>query len=684
MKNLHIFTYDIRGTRVATETVKFARQTGLVTQTHHLLQGIINHQPSIKLAVTQTGARKPYRCQLRIPEGRTVFAQGLSTGFPEYLDKTKSGGKDKELVDYYYEDSINDEGNPIYQSLAKQYTEAIYNAGIRHLILQNANPTVSLLKAEELNHLDAFTAAHLNAVSVIHDTEGYAERLKYIQRRQYKTRINLKFIAISNPVKEALIDLGFKSKDVTVVPNGVDLVQFKELLKRSNQSGAFTKLAQRNRLPLDKKMILVSARRVEHKGHFDVIEATKVLKDRNEFEDFFVAFTGRNMLNTQALNFEKELELAIKEAGLENDIFLLDDLSSEEVAACFDKAYLSVLASTEPEGFAYANIESMLAGTPVITTRIGGPLDYIIHGQTGMFVEPRKPSEIAETISKLNSNPDLYSNIVQKGRLQAENYSLNHMAKGYLNAINKNASSLSNPSTIPQLRKVGEGMHTEVYCHHPCNGLVVQVLKKEHELSVADLTQEFEYLKEAYSSMPHLIPEQKTVVLEETGLVDDILFVKERVYPRSDLSLLSSPVNLFPKTTLREIEQFLRITKELFNRTSQQTSLRYLGSRVPDIIDPELNNLVVDRDNRLRLIDTNKIISTRHLTQLATEGKKLDTKNKKIHTLLLGRLLLLEYKFLQKDILQFQQDDFYQQYLTKEDISILYSKAKDTNVRKIS
>ncbi len=70
---------------------------------------------------------------------------------------------------------------------------------------------------------------------------------------------------------------------------------------------------------------------------------------------------------------------------------------------------------------------------------------------------------------------------------------------------------------------------------------------------------------------------------------------------------------------------------------------------LPDIIDPDWANLVIDSRTRdLTLIDTNRLISTHKLAQLSATGQSLDVKRRRIHALLLRRLMYLDSKYLDK------------------------------------
>ena len=674
---LHIVTYDVRGTFVDTGEHKDYRQTGIVTQTHQLIGGFALMDPEARLAVTQTGVEHPSARYLQTPEGLTVLAQGIDSRFGDYLRDPVTGGKNKTLVTDYYERRVHDPTNPVYRSLASQYAEAVRRADMPNLLLQNPNPIVSLLKAEEYGFLDDLTCGQLNVTGVVHDVEGYEERLGYIQEAFGRTRMDLKLIAVSEFVHRQLIAMGMPAERITKVPNGLDIQRFADRLERARGQQVFDNIAERNGLPRDSKMILIPARRVAHKGHLDVIEAIKTLRDEGKLDDMYVACTGCHMLNTQGLDFEGVIQKAIAEAGLQDRVFCLDDLTDDETAACYDAAFASVLASTEPEGFAYANIKAMLAETPVITTRLGGPLDYIEDGVTGLFVEPRSPQLIADALDLLNRDPELYARIAGQGHAKAAEYTVESMVEGYVAAIASGGSRL--PIRIHTRRifeKLGEGMHTEVYGHVPDNGYVVQTFRPEHALSRDALGLEYDYLVEAYAAMPGLVPKQRLTTSDAFLPLERAALVKERVYsdPTMGTLLNVAAPDLAPKT-LAQLRQFVDITKTLFTQVLSNPDLAGLGSRVPDIIDPEFSNLVIDNRDNLRLVDTNKLISTKHLNGLTEAGAKLDVSNRRIHGLLLRRLMFIESKFFGRTAKQLRADSFYAQYLSSEGFDQLFEQS---------
>lgn len=56
--------------------------------------------------------------------------------------------------------------------------------------------------------------------------------------------------------------------------------------------------------------------------------------------------------------------------------------------------------------------EAMMARTPVVATRSGGIVDSVIDGVTGLLVDERAPSQIAEAVDLLMRDRELRSRLV--------------------------------------------------------------------------------------------------------------------------------------------------------------------------------------------------------------------------------------------------------------------------------
>lgn len=212
--------------------------------------------------------------------------------------------------------------------------------------------------------------------------------------------------------------------------------------------------------------------------------------------------------------------------------------------------------------------------------------------------------------------------------------------------------------------KIGQGVHSEVF-HRPESPFVVQVFKPDcPELTVGKLYREYAYLCAVYAAMPRLIPRQRLVAPRADASLQESVLVKDYIPHDPELALHRvDPARLQPRT-VDQIRRFLRITRGLLTDTRPHPDLGGEASMVPDIIDPDFANLVIDICNgNLTLIDTNRLISTHKLAQLHTAGQPLEVKHRPIHALLLRRLMYLESKYLGSTPAQLVRDPLYAGYL---------------------
>ncbi len=82
------------------------------------------------------------------------------------------------------------------------------------------------------------------------------------------------------------------------------------------------------------------------------------------------------------------------------------------------------------EGFGVAIVEAMAAGRPVVATAVGGIPEVVIHGETGLLVQPNDHQALAEAIEDLLRRPDYARALGIKGQHRArEKFSVERAVK---------------------------------------------------------------------------------------------------------------------------------------------------------------------------------------------------------------------------------------------------------------
>ena len=97
-------------------------------------------------------------------------------------------------------------------------------------------------------------------------------------------------------------------------------------------------------------------------------------------------------------------------------------LGGEKLAAAYAVADAFIFPSrTETLGLVL--LEAMAAGCPVIAARSGGIPDIVTDGQNGYLFDPQDPQAAILATQKLFADPNLYLQLRQNARLEAESWS---------------------------------------------------------------------------------------------------------------------------------------------------------------------------------------------------------------------------------------------------------------------
>jgi glycosyltransferase involved in cell wall biosynthesis len=144
-------------------------------------------------------------------------------------------------------------------------------------------------------------------------------------------------------------------------------------------------------------VLLFIARLIPAKGLLDVIRACALLRERGQ--EFALACVGDGPARAEA---EREAE----RLGLGGRVRFCGLVPERETAEFYRASTMLVFPTYHYEGFPMVVFYSLLAGLPVVTTRIRAAADYLTEPDNCHWVEPRDPSMLAEKIGLLLENTD--------------------------------------------------------------------------------------------------------------------------------------------------------------------------------------------------------------------------------------------------------------------------------------
>jgi phosphatidylinositol alpha-1,6-mannosyltransferase len=208
-------------------------------------------------------------------------------------------------------------------------------------------------------------------------------------------------IAVSRYTADLVAATGARRRPV-VIPNGVDLPR------------------EWSPLPCERPTVVTVARMQErYKGHDVLVRALALVRAKVPTVQWVVIGDGP---------LRSSIEQMARSYGVWEACRFLGRVSDAERDEWLRRAHLFAMPSRLPargqagEGFGIAYMEAAAYGKPVVAGAVGGALDSVVHGETGLLIDPQDPLLVAEAIAAVLLDEELATRLGASGRAHAERH----------------------------------------------------------------------------------------------------------------------------------------------------------------------------------------------------------------------------------------------------------------------
>jgi phosphatidylinositol alpha-1,6-mannosyltransferase len=202
-------------------------------------------------------------------------------------------------------------------------------------------------------------------------------------------------VSISSYTARLLAEAGAPTSRIRLIPPGVDLP------------------ADPRPQPSERPTFLTISRLADrYKGHDVLVDALALIRERVPDVQWIVIGDGP---------LRPELEALARARGVADSVRFLGAVSDEQRDEWLSRANLLAMPSRLPgdgqagEGFGIVYLEAGAYGKPVVAGSVGGSVDAVRDGESGLLVDPTDPRAVGEAIARLLLDPALASRLGRAG-----------------------------------------------------------------------------------------------------------------------------------------------------------------------------------------------------------------------------------------------------------------------------
>lgn len=227
--------------------------------------------------------------------------------------------------------------------------------------------------------------------------------------RRRLTRLAARFAgAIIAPSVFAADVVGRSRCPIYVIPNPVE------------KSAALDRTTCRRLLglPLGRPVAGIVAHFHPTKGHHVALAAWEKLAPPRPL----LALAGGDLYGRASLDYRLSLESEIAARGLDRDVILLGVV--RDMHSLYGACDMVVHPALHPEGFGRSIAEAQVAGVPVLATALGGPVELIEDGVSGILLRPGDATDLARKVTRVLSDAGLRARLQHGGLMRSERYGI--------------------------------------------------------------------------------------------------------------------------------------------------------------------------------------------------------------------------------------------------------------------
>jgi len=231
-----------------------------------------------------------------------------------------------------------------------------------------------------------------------------------------------------SPILRSLLLRVLNWPDVVVLLAGVERVAYARFLPGQRlavianaiEAGPYLAHAKPRRVAAGPIRLVYIGRLAYNKGIYEALDAMALLEQRGVACELAIAGSGPA---------ETDLRQRVADRGLDRSVRFLGPVFDERKVRLWLDSDVFVFPTFHHEGLPYALLESMAAGTPAITTRVGAIPDVMHDGVHGLIVAPRSPVAVADAVAALAADRAMLDRMSEAGRSRiAEWYCVERLA----------------------------------------------------------------------------------------------------------------------------------------------------------------------------------------------------------------------------------------------------------------